>query len=188
MPGVSYNISTALAHSLKYKACMTYNSCRTGNMHLVPNVFFQIISWWFLLTCQLWSAQIFGGNTLRCQLFMKAGLYLSTMQQISSLIPGTWVSRFFSWLLREARCSVILPSGKTNVSCSPGHLSSSRPLSVTLIYAFTEWRSCPQPVLVLGYLGKGTDPRIERTPLDTLFRATLNVRLTLAVLLCCLLE
>lgn len=47
-------------------------------------------------------------------------------------------------------------------------LVMSCPLSFTC--AFTEWRSCPQPVLVLGYLGKGTDPRIERTPLDNSFR------------------
>lgn len=45
--------------------------------------------------------------------------------------------------------------------------SSSRPLSFTC--SFTAWRSCPQPVLVLGYLGKGKDPRIERTPLGRLF-------------------
>lgn len=62
-----------------------------------PMCFSKSISWWFLLTCQFWSAQIFSRNTLQCHLFIKAGLYLSTMQQISSLILGTWVSRFFSW-------------------------------------------------------------------------------------------
>lgn len=86
-------------------------------------------------------------------------------------------------VLREARCSVSLPSGKTLcIVFSPSSVFLC-PLSVTLICAFTEWRSCPQPVLVLGYLGKRTDPRIERTPLDTFFRDTLNVRFTLAVLL-----
>lgn len=135
-----------------------------------------------------WSAQIFSRNTLRCQLFMKAGLYhaanfLLDPRHVSLLV---FLLTWESWGWRGAQS--FSPQERRCVLCSPGHLSSSRPLSVTLICAFTEWRSCPQPVLVLGYLGKGTDPRIERAPLDTLFRATLGVQFTLAVLLSIFLE
>lgn len=181
-----------LAHSLKYKACVTYNSCRTRKKHafssqcVFPKYIMMIsVDMSVVISTNLWwkYTAVPAVHESRLILINHAANFLLDPRHVG--LP------FFSpdmRVLREARCSVILPSGKKNISCSPGHLSSSRPLSVTLICAFTEWRSCPQPVLVLGYLGKGTDPRIERTPLETLFRATLNVRFTLAVLLSSLLE
>ncbi len=58
------HLTFLLACSLKSvsndKESMTYYSYRNRKCALVSNTFFPNISWWLLLTCSFWSAQIFG--------------------------------------------------------------------------------------------------------------------------------